>query len=451
MKKYYISEVIDEIGISKLTWLVFSLVGLTMILDSFEFGLAPYTMPQIAKEWGLTKVQTGSISSWGLLGLVIGGAIAGFLSDRIGRKKTLVIACCIYSIFTPLIYFAQSFEMYAILRILGGIGMGAALPVSITVMSEFAPTKRRGIFVTSVMAFYVAGGILCGMAAIFIVPKFGWRFMYLLGGISLIQVFVLAAFLPESMHWLLSKGRVKEVIKTIQVMEKSVKGSATEWTNESFSVLPPINQGGVRALFSPEYRRQTIGLWLMYFMGCTTLYAIMMWMPTLLYGIKGLSLSKSYSFSLSQNIAAGIANVGTGYMADRIGRRRNGYLGFILSILIIPTLAFASGEMQLLLSVFFVGFVINYAVNTAQPIIAETYRTEFRNTGVSLATSFGRLGGFIGPLLMGLMQQMGVGFKATIMSLVIPAVLGIIVILLLVRHETKGRTFEAQTVGAAGQ
>jgi putative MFS transporter len=289
------------------------------------------------------------------------------------------------------------------------------------------------------MSFYVLGGVVTGTTAIYVIPQYGWRMMYLIGGLAFIVVLLLAAFLRESPLWLVSHGRAQEAIVTINAMEKSAGRAATGWTKDNIVVQPPMKTSGVAALFAPEYRRQTIGLWVMYFMSCIMLYSIMAWMPTLLYAVKGLSLKLSYSFSLSQNVAASIACVVTGLVADKFGRRANIYIGYALIILIFPTMAFANGLWALFVTVFCVGFAVNFMINTAQPIIAEYYRPEIRNTGVSFATGFGRFGGFIGPLWIGVMKQNGYNFQAIIMSLIIPAFLGMLIVKFLVKEETKGK------------
>jgi len=124
MHKASISSVIDTLGVTKYTFTVYFLVGFTLLFDGFDYLIVAYTMPQLAREWGLTKIQTGSLASWSLIGLMIGGLIAGVISDRIGRKKTLALFVAVYSLLTLPIYFVHSFEVFAFLRILSGIGLG---------------------------------------------------------------------------------------------------------------------------------------------------------------------------------------------------------------------------------------------------------------------------------------------------------------------------------------
>ncbi len=96
-----------------------------MVFDGYDYMVVSYTMPQISAEWALDKVQTGSLSSWSLFGLIVGGMFAGILSDRIGRRKTLTCSIAAYSLLTIPIYFSTGFGQFALFRVLAGVGLGA--------------------------------------------------------------------------------------------------------------------------------------------------------------------------------------------------------------------------------------------------------------------------------------------------------------------------------------
>jgi len=440
MNKISISEVIDQLGVTKNTFKIYFLVGLTLLFCGFDYMIVSYTMPQMAKEWALSKVQTGSLASWSLLGLMIGGIMAGVISDRIGRKKTLAIFCAVFSLLTFPIYFAQSFQAFAILRILGGIGFGACIPVAVTLMAENAPTKNRGYFISSIMSFYVLGWVVAGIVAIYVVPLFGWRVCYLLGGLPVLYTFVLMVALPESTHWLLGKGREKEAIGIIKRMEIAAKGQTGEWAPSSLIAPPPPKKVGVSALFSPEYLKVTLALWIIYFMGSVVIYGINGWLPTLLVG-KGYGLVKGYSFAVLQNVFGMIGGLCTGYVADIIGRRINVIVGWVSTAVAILLLGVASNQWQVVVCGMLVGLAMNWGLSGTQPLLAEGYPTEFRTTGVSSAQAFGRVGGFLGPIVAGYVQQAGVGFTGIFVFFAIPAIIASIIALFFVK-ETKGKSIE---------
>lgn len=440
MERTSISEIIDRLGVSKYTFHLYVLVGLALLFDGFDYMIVAYTMPQIAQDWGLSKVQTGSLASWSLLGLMLGGLISGLISDRIGRKKTLTVFVALYSILTLPIYFLHSFEAFALLRILSGIGLGACIPIAITMMSENSPTKNRGFFTSSIMAFYILGWVVAGIVAIYVVPVFGWRVCYLTGGIPALYALILMFKLKESPHWLLGKGRENEAIEIIKHMEIAAQGMASEWATGSLIAPPPSKKVGIGALFSPQYRKATITNWIIYFMGSVVIYGITGWLPSLLVAT-GYGLVKGYSFAVLQNLFAIIGALSTGYIADIIGRKINVTIGWFFTAIAVLLLGYASNQWQVVVGSVIVGIVMNWALSGTQPLLAEAYPTEFRNTGVSWAQAFGRVGGFIGPIAAGYIQQMGVGFTGTFIFFAVPA-LGASMIALVFVTETKGKRIE---------
>ncbi|MTI84248.1 MAG: aromatic acid/H+ symport family MFS transporter [Firmicutes bacterium] len=441
MEKTMISEVIDDIGISKYTFKIYFLVGLVILFSGIVYMVVPYTMAQIASEWKLTKVQTGALSSWSLLGLMVGGILAGILSDRLGRKKALVFSSLVYSLLTLAIFWVQSYEAFAVLRILGGIGIGAAIPVGVTMMSENAPTKNRGFFSASIMSFYMAGWVIVGIMCTYVVPEFGWRLCYLLAGLSVFYPLVLVAMLSESPHWLLSKGRESDAINVIKSMEKNAKGTVNEWTAGSLSAPPPPKAVGLGAIFSSDYRKITINLWITYFMGSVVIYGITGWLPSLLVE-EGYGVVQGYSFAILQNVFAIGGALATGYVADIIGRKKNVAFAWLFTAIFVLLLGYATNQWQVVIFSVLSGVAMHWGLSGVQPTLAESYQTDCRNTGVAWAQAFGRIGGFTGPIAAGFIQQLGVGFTGTFIFFAIPAVI-FCVLAFLFFAETKGKRVES--------
>ena len=439
--KTYISDIIDRIGMPRLTWAVFILCGVTMLFDGYDNMIVSYTMPQIAKEWALSPVQTGSLVSWGLLGLLIGGFSAGVLSDAIGRKKTLIISCLLYSLFSGLIYFAQNFEVFALFRILSGFGLGACLPVSITLVSEFIPTKNRGGFITSLFGFFVAGWVVAGLVAMVVVPAVGWRFCFLVGAVPALYAIVLAVFLPESSRWLLLKGHEAAAFAMINRLERSANATVTNFTPGSIAIPPRPKVIGPAALFTKQFIAVSFGLAFIYFLGSMIVYGVTGWLPTLFFA-KGFSIVKSYGLAVATNTAAATANVITGFVSDKIGRKKNLIIGFALAGIVVILYGYAASTAALITFSILFGFCSQFALTGVQPLLAEAFPTEFRNTGVSFAQAFGRLGSMSGPIAVGIAQTIGFGFTASLAMFAVPAVIAII-ILLFFKLETTGKTLEA--------
>ncbi len=136
------------------------------------------------KEWHLTPVQGGSIASYTFLGLMLGAAGFGILSDRIGRKKTLILAVAISGIFNGIAYFAPDYTVFCVLRFLSGLGLGGIPPLSVTLLLRTCAYQNEGKGGNDSNMRFSFGWALSGIVAMFIVPNFGWRVLLAVSGSS---------------------------------------------------------------------------------------------------------------------------------------------------------------------------------------------------------------------------------------------------------------------------
>ena len=449
MKNFSISEAMDSFGVNKFTWKIFFLLGFAMVFDGYDYMIVSYTMPQIAQEWGLSAIAKGSLSSWSLIGLVVGGALSGIISDKIGRRKTLTIAIGLYSLLTVPIYFSSSFTMFALFRVLAGVGLGACIPVVTTAFSESTPTNKRAIFITFGMAWMIVGWVAAGLVATAVIPLFGWRLCYLIGGVPLLYSILLYFKMPESVYWLANKGYREKAVKALQNIERIATGKSSDWDPEALIIPPQPKQAGPRALFTKQYIGITAGIWIMYFCGCFIVYGINAWLPSLMLE-KGLAVSSAYGLAIAQNAAAIIANCSTGFVAEAVGRKKNLIISFAVggsSVIIMANIG--GGYGAILAACIFLGFAINYSITAVQPLMAEAYPTEFRNTGVAWCQAFGRIGGACAPIVAGMIIGLGKGYAVSFMFYAIPAVIGLLAAVFLVKKETKGKSLDELAEGDA--
>lgn len=439
-KKILISDVIDSFGLSKFSLSVFFMIGLIMFFDGFDYMIVAYTMPQITKEWALTSVQSGSLVSWGMLGLIIGGLIIGPVSDKIGRKWSIILGMCLYSLTNVPIYFAPNYEFFAVFRVLTGIGIGSVVSVSVTMTAEFAPTKYRGILTASTFAFYSLGYVLAGLMGIYVIPSLGWRTCYLLAALPVFYAIIMMFVLPESPYWLVSKGREAEAIKVLQRAERMSKGTVSEYMPGSLFVPPPPKTVGVKALLIKENRAMTIALGIMTFCGLVITYGVTVWLPSLLVA-KGYGMTKGYTFAIVQNGLQAIGPLTTGYVADKIGRKNNIIFAYVATFVCLICVGFAQTTWQIILFTILVGITMFYGQSGLNPIQAESFPTEIRNTGISWTQGFGRIGGLLTPLIVGGLIQTGVGFGGIFLFFCIPAVINILIGMFVVK-ETLGTKME---------
>ncbi len=437
--KFSISEVIDSFGVNKFTWFIFFLLGFAMIFDGYTYMTVPYTMSTIRQEWNLSSLATSSLSSWSMIGIVAGAVISGILSDKFGRKKTLTFAIAIYSAFTIPIYFAPSFTFFAVFSVAAGLGLGACVPVVTTIFSEITPTKQRSIFVTFGMAWMIIGWFLAGLIATAVTESLGWRYCYLFGIVPLIYAVILYFVMPESVHWLVVQGRRAEAIEVLGRIEKMATGRQTRRNPNNIIAPPKSRVSGPRALFSKKYTRVTVGIWLTYFMGSFVLYGINAWLPTIMR-------EKGYiSIAIVSNLAALVANVTTGFVAEGIGRKKNLLMIFIAEAAAVVLLSLSLNSAAvgfMFIAALLMGFTMNYTLTSINPLMAEVYPTEFRNTGVAWGQAFGRIGAIIAPIIAGFIINLNLGYSYSFIFFSIPAVIGALSVVIFIRQETKGKSLD---------
>ena len=447
VEKTSVTELLERPGGQKYSIRILVLVGIAMVFDGFDFMIVSFTMPQIMQEMELGYLATGSLSSFSIVGMLVGGFLAGYLADRFGRKNILNICIAIYALLTVPVFFVHSFDAFAVCRVMSGLGVGAVIPLSVTLVSEYAPTAHRGKFVTLTKMFMMFGWVLAGLVAMYVVPRFGWRFCYLIGGFPAVYALFMHFVIPESVHWLVRQGRTEEAALVYNKINAVLEAPRARAYVASEIDVPRDDsgakgQGQLRALVSKKYIRVTLGIWLVAFSTCALSYGLTNWMPTVL-SQSGYSMSSSYALTTLMNAIGCVGAVFAGYMADRVGRIRSTYIAVALSILAVLFLSFCGfGLGWMIPSVIIMGFTINYAFTTPQPITIEVYPTEIRATGQACTTTVARVGGMVTPALIGGLMQSGMTFEIVLTVFVIPLLLTVVFTKFLIRNETRGRVIE---------
>ena len=431
-EKRTVGQFIDEIGSTKYTAFVVTMLAIATMFDGFDYMLVPYTMSQIATDWGLDPIATGSLTSWSMIGLIVGGAVGGLLADKFGRKVMLVISVTLFSLFTIPVCFAPNFTVFAACRILAGLALGSMLPLSISCTSELVPSKRRAVYISTVCAMMTVGYVLASLVAMAIIPLWGWRPVFLVSGVGLLFAILLGIAMPESPNWLVNAGRNE---KAAAVLNKFAKSSGKDIVVEPNMLTVAkkevvVEKSTMKALFgSKEMVVTTLSLWVVYFCAMFCIYGINAWLPSLLLQ-KGFDLAGSYTFSMANNFAGIFGNIFVGWVVSQIGKKKGPLVGFACAAVAILIMAYITGgTVILLVAACLMGWCINMMPASINPVAPEMYQTSARSTGVAWMQSIGRLAGFLSPIIVGVVVAAGFDYSSTLAVFAIPAVIAMIFIL----------------------
>jgi MFS transporter, AAHS family, 4-hydroxybenzoate transporter len=441
-KNIDIKSFIDERPISAYQWLLVALCFLVVTADGMDVAIMGFVAPSIIADWHISRPAFGLVMSAAPIGLVIGALAAGPASDRIGRKGVLITSVFLFGVFTIATAFTNSPASMAFLRVLTGIGLGAAMPNTTTLLSEYAPQRKRALLITIMFTGFNLGSALIGFVAGWLIPTHGWRSVLMFGGgLPLVLIPLQIWLLPESARLLAVRGATSQRIGKVlgRVCGVRFKGDETFISNE-----PPLpTKKPIGVLFSHGYGRMTISLWVTYFMGLLVIYLLTGWLPTLMKDA-GLSVSAAANVTAMFQIGGTIGAVLVGWIMDRTRPApviSAAYLGGAVCVLGLAWIGAMSSSLAML--VFAAGFCMSGAQTGLNAFAPSRYPTVARATGVSWMLGMGRFGSIFGSAFGGALLGLGWQFGAILAMLAVPATLAAIA--LLVAQSTHVDEAHAQT------
>jgi MFS transporter, AAHS family, 4-hydroxybenzoate transporter len=370
-----------------------------LFLDGFDTTAIGYVAPSLAKEWGLTKNALGPVFSAGLFGLMIGALTFGPLADRVGRKKIIIFSTLAFGIGTLATAFIQDVNTLLMIRFLTGLGLGGAMPNTVAMTSEFNPHRRRATMVMIMFCGFSLGAALGGLLAAALIPQFGWRSVFVVGGAApLLLVPILALRLPESVRFLALTGdanaRVAELLASINPKARFAPGTQFVVHEPGLAGMPVLH------LFRDGRTLVTVLLWVVFFMSLLDLYFLANWLPTVLNDL-GASVSAAAVIGSMLQVGGVVGTFALGSVIDRFSFRALALVYFIAVFAIGAIGQLGHSIVFVTMAIFAAGFCTVGGQIAANALAAGFYPTSVRSTGVGWALGIGRVGSIIGPLVGG--------------------------------------------------
>lgn len=394
---------------------------LIIIIDGYDIAVAGTALPSIMKEMNVTASTAGFMASSALFGMMFGAMVLGTLSDRIGRRWTIVICVLLFSVFTAAAGFTSEPVSFSVMRFIAGLGIGGVMPNIVAQMTEYSPKKIRSVMTTLMFSGYAFGGILAAVLGKQLIGDYGWQSVFIAAGAPLLLIPFILKSMPESLPYLIAHHDDRHLREIVQQIEPSLKLTA-----EDQFVVPPSTKGSgvpIAKLFQEGRGLSTLMFWVAFFTGLFMIYALSSWL-TKLMAMSGYSLGSALSFVIALNLGAMFGAIFGGWLADKFHIKWVLVTMYALGGLFLYLMTIPMSTDMLYLVIGAVG-----ACSTGAQIVAYAYSGQYypmaiRSTGIGMASGVGRAGAIMAPLLIGLIVSLKLPLEQNFLVIAAAGVIG---------------------------
>jgi AAHS family 4-hydroxybenzoate transporter-like MFS transporter len=405
------------------------LITLITLFDGYDTFNPAYVIQYVRQPWGLSPSQAGFLVSSGLIGFLFGAMGHGMIADRYGRRNTLLAGLWIVNVLTLLTaIFATSFASFCTLRFLTGLGLGVLLPLGTTFINELAPPRVSNAFSLWGVTFgWSLGGVFAGLIGVFLTPTYGWQILYFVGALSIPLTLVVHAVLPESPKYLAARGSLEELRALMVRLRPDRSAVYATATFHSPDRAAPRNT--IAALLAPRYRRVSLTIWTTAFLTLFAIFGLVGWIPTVMIQ-RGESFASGFSYGALMQATSFVGGLTLAMLADRGFAPTPRLLSawWIIGGIAVATLVFVNSHAFNFAVVAIAGFCVIGAQHVLNNFTANSYETGFRASGVGMELGVGRVGGILGPSVIGFLQQVTGGQEAVFWAIGGAAVVAALVI-----------------------
>ena len=426
--------------------------AMAIVFDGYDLAVVGIALPSIMKEMNIDATQAGFMASSALFGMMFGNIVFGGLSDRLGRRLVICLCIAVFSIFTAAAGFTNDPISFSVMRFIAGLGIGGVMPNVIAQMTDYSPLRMRSTLVTLMFSGYSIGGMLAAVLGKGLIEAFGWQTVFLAAAAPVVLLPLIWMQMPESLAFLVRKGRMDEVRRIVQRMRPELTLQAEDRFVLASSGPARAQEDGRSAfakLFADGRGFSTVMLWVTAFMCLFMVYALNSWL-TKLMASAGYSLGSALTFVLVLNVGATIGAIGGGWLADRLHIK---YVLVAMCVIAAVSITLMGHPMPREALFFVVAVAGACTIGTQTVTCAYTgqfYPADARATGVGLMLGIGRIGAILAPIVIGMIMNMNLPLAQNFMAIAIPAAVAAVSVLLvnhgrsdLVRHQADVRAGRA--------
>jgi len=442
-------ERLDRIPYGPFHRKMLALIGAGMFLDGFELYMTAGVMAALVSTGFSTMELNAAFVSATFFGMLLGAWSAGILGDRFGRRFTYQFNLLLFGAASVIAFFAPNMEMLIGLRFFMGLGLGAEVVCSFAMLSEFVPPQVRGrmigwlAFLTNLPLF------VTGLLNLWIIPKFGWEYMFLIGGVAALIIWFLRKSMPESPRWLELQGRTEEADAILQSIEAGTRKHAPVQPEKAkagkrlVSEAAAANGPRVRlaTLFSRPYIGKTLTGMLLHSVVNLCFYGFIGWMPSF-FVKQGATVATSLVWTTVMALGAPVGALIGLSLSDRIGRKPSIIASCLLASLFGAAMPFVAGNSAALMAAGFSCFTAIYVLHAVgyALYVPEMFPTEIRLRGVGVCSSVARLStAGVQTVIVALFAWGGV---MAVVGAINACLILLAAVVAIVGTETRGKTLE---------
>lgn len=351
-------------------------VFVALMVDGMDLQMLSLALPTLSKDLQLTTIAAGALGTYTLLGMGVGGAAAGWLSDRIGRAAVVRWAVFIFTICTGLIGFCHTYTQIAAMRFVSGFGLGAVYSIGTLLAAEYTPTRIRTTVLGILQAGWSVGYVVAALLSSYVMPTYGWRPLFMGAIIPGIATLILLRGVPDPPSWHAARARAA----------RDTSG------DRRFA-----------AILGDPLTRRTFILW-----SITSIalqfgyYGANTWLPSYLVKDLGLNLSSMGWYVALTYAMMVFGKIITGYLADIFGRKTMWVVAGMATAVYLPILIYSATATNAPYLLLVFGFLYGAPYAVSGTYMSESFPASVRGTAVGTAYNVGRIGSTLSPLLIGM-------------------------------------------------
>jgi len=426
----------NKIGSFQIGMLI--LCGLCVIMDGFDVQAMGYVAPAIIADWNVSKANLGPVFGAGLFGMLVGSLVFSITADKFGRRPVLIGSTIFFSLCMLVTPMATTIEQLQLIRFITGLGLGAVMPNAMALAGEYSPLRKKVTLMMLVSCGFTLGAVVGGLLSAALIPAFGWKSVFYVGGVVPLAIGVAMFFLlPESMQFLVLKQRN---LDKVAAWLKRIDPTVTITADTHYVVHEKEHKGApVLQLFRDGRAKMTILLWVMNFMNLLNLYFLSNWLPTIAKDA-GLSTANAVLAGTALQVGGTIGTLVMGQLIDRSSFRHILLPCFLVAAVAIALIGRPDVSLAFLfISIFIAGFCVVGGQPAVNALAASYYPTTLRSTGIGWSLGVGRIGSIAGPVLGGELIRMNWPNSTIFLVVAIPAVVSALMVMSMRGEAATGR------------